>query len=467
MAIVCWPLAAKPATELPDLGNTSATVISASEERQLGQEFMRDARGKLRFVEDPELLAYANALGHKMVANSDAATRDFQFFLIQDPSLNAFAVPGGFISVYTGLILASATESELAAVVAHEIAHISQNHMARMLERGKQMSLPATAAMIGAILLGGQAGAAAIATTNAALLEKQLSYSRGFESEADAIGIRILARSGFDPLAMPAFFKQMERRTRVHESIVPEILRTHPLNPNRIAESEARAREYPSPQSIDNRAFYRAKAKIRALFSDRPRDAVRIFANNLSMHNYADESAERFGYATALLRTSQYEEALKQVELLLQTAPHDPSFYLLKGQIVARRGHYLQALKWLAAATSEHPDYGPLAQYYADLLVRTGNAAQAKPLIRSRLKQEPNNPQLWEISARAAGETGETYVAHQSMGEYYYLLGDIEQALAQFETAREHTGDSFYASASIDARIEEIRAENRDKKTQN
>ena len=155
VAILCWPLAANTATELPDLGNTSATVISASEERQLGQEFMRDARGKLRFVDDPELLVYVNALGHKMVANSDAAARDFQFFLIQDSNLNAFAVPGGFISVYTGLILASATESELAAVVAHEIAHISQNHMARMLERGKQMSLPAAAAMIGAILLGG------------------------------------------------------------------------------------------------------------------------------------------------------------------------------------------------------------------------------------------------------------------------------------------------------------------------
>ena len=458
-ALFALSVTAVAATDLPDLGDSSAVAVSQWEERQLGQEFMREARQKLRFVEDPELVAYVNRLGHRLVANSDAPAQAFQFYLVQDPNLNAFAVPGGFISVYTGLVLASESEGELAAVMAHEIAHITQKHMARMLERGKQMSLPGAAAMIGAILLGGQAGAAAVAATNAALIENQLEYSRGFESEADAIGIRTLADAGFDPWAMPAFFKRMEQWGRVQDSSAPEFLRTHPLTPNRIAESSARADEYARALKPDSSGFEHAKAKIRALFSDQPQEIARQFASNLEGGTFQSEYAERFGYALALQRIGQYDQALSEADRLLSKEPTNPSYQLLRAGIFVARGQYVAARELLDEAVKAKPDYGPLVEYYADVLVRTGFAERARPLIRQSIKENPNDPRLWALQARAAGELGETYQAHQALAEYHYLLGETAQALAQLETARRHTGDSFYASASIDARIEELRIE--------
>jgi len=459
VALVCISHSCLAATELPDLGDSSAAVISDSEQQALGKEFMRGALKQFQFVSDPELTTYLRELGNSLVANSESPTDSFQFFLIDNPDLNAFAVPGGFISVHTGLIMATESESELAAVLSHEIAHISQRHLPRMIAAAKRQSLPATAALVGAILLGGQAGAAALAATNAALLESQLRFTRGFEREADNLGIRTLAKSDYDPTAMARFFGRLANATRLNESSAPEFLRTHPLSTNRIADSQARALDYASVPPGPDVAFHHIRAKIRAtLAGDATRTATQ-FAENIKKGDYKNENAEHYGYTLALAASSQYDQALKEIDSLIKAHPDTLSYHIARSHIQMAAGKFEQALNSLNNAIEKFPDSGLLQQYYADALLKTNNAEQAKPILSKQIRREPDNPDLRKMMARAAGETGATAESYQALAEYYYLLYDLDAALEQLHTASEHVGDSFYLKSSIDARIEELQTE--------
>ena len=295
LALITGVPSVSATSDLPELGDRSAVVMSRIEEEQLGQEFMRNARQRLKFIEDPEILGYLRDIGQKLVARSDSPEQKFQFYVVQDSTLNAFAVPGGHITVHTGLITTAQTESELAAVIAHEIAHVSQRHLPRMFAKMEQQNLPALAGLIAAILLGGQAGQAALVATNAKVLENQLRYSRDFEREADAVGIRTLAESGFEPRAMPGFFERLQQWSRIHDFGAPEFLRTHPLTSDRVAHSEARADSYPAAKPRSQSEFFHIRAKIRALYSLDQAETAQGFAANLAEKRYEDPDAERYG----------------------------------------------------------------------------------------------------------------------------------------------------------------------------
>ncbi len=307
--------------------------------------------------------------------------------------------------------------------------------------------------------MGGQAGAAALAATNAALLESQLRFTRDFEREADNLGIRTLARSDYDPAAMARFFGRLENATRLNESDAPEFLRTHPLSTNRIADSEARALDYPSAPAAADIAFHHIRAKIRAtLAGDTTRTAAQ-FAENIKNGDYKNENAERYGYALALAAGSQYDQALKEIDSLIDIDPDMLRYYTARSQIQMQAGSFEQALDTLDEAQQKFPDSSTLQQYYADALLKTNNAKQAKPILRKQIRRDPENPDLQKLMARAAGETGATAESYQALAEYYYLLYDIDKALEQLHTASEHVGDSFYLKSSIDARIAELQAE--------
>src|SRR6185436_6069748 len=197
------------------------------------------------YVDDPEVSEYLAALGSRLSQASIGARQDFEFFAIRDPSINAFALPGGFIAVHTGLISTSETESELASVLSHEIAHVTQRHIARMLGQQQQMQMPMLAALAAAILLGRSrpdlASGAAVAA-QAGAVQTQLSYSRDFEREADRLGFRALETAGFDPHAMAGFFEKMQRASRIaDDGTMPGYLRTHPVTIERIADAQNRA----------------------------------------------------------------------------------------------------------------------------------------------------------------------------------------------------------------------------------
>ena len=300
--------------QLPEIGASSSGLLSPAEEERIGKAFMRSLRRHLSIVSDPEMADYIHNLGARLTSARDARGREFRFFLVDDPNINAFAGPAGYIGINTGLILATQSESELAAVVAHEIAHVTQHHLLRRFEAATQMNLPTTALVLAGLVLGAASGSddvaqAAVAGVQAGAAQMQINFTRANEQEADRVGIGILAETGFDPHSMPGFFGRMERATRLYASNVPEFLRTHPVSTSRIADSMTRADSYPYRQYPDNIRYHLLRARLRARAANNPNEAVQGFRQTIQDGRYRNEAAEHYGLALALMRTKDYAAA--------------------------------------------------------------------------------------------------------------------------------------------------------------
>ena len=286
-------------TNLPDLGDSASAVMSPTRERELGKAFMRSVRRSQQVIDDPLITDYAQQLGNKLVKSSDASGTPFHFFVIDDPSINAFAGPGGHIGIFTGLILTTDTESELAAVVAHEIAHVTQQHLLRAWESAGRMSIPNAAILLAAVVLGatvgGDAGAAAALGGQAALIQQQINFTRANEKEADRVGIEILASSGYEPRAMPSFFSRMGKANRVYATKLPEFLQTHPVSTSRTADALGRADKYPYRQSPEDIRYHLVRMELTQRRISRAEDAERELTLMLEDGRYRNEAAIRYG----------------------------------------------------------------------------------------------------------------------------------------------------------------------------
>lgn len=471
LALLCsliWPLtvwsdSGVPAgLNLPDLGDGSASVISPAQERKLGEDFMRRARRQLAFVDDPEITGFLQSLGQRLVAVSDAAGRDFRFFVISNPTINAFAVPGGFIGVHTGLILAVESEAELASVLAHEIAHVTQRHIPRLIAESQRTTLPAMAAILASILLassGHQGAEAGIAAATAAVAQREINFTRSFEEEADRIGMSILAGAGFDPRAMPDFFERMHSLNRHNETNLPEFLRTHPVTTHRIADARNRAERLPYRARHDSEEFHHVRAKLRALGPGDPAEIARGFREDLAQHKYRSREAGRYGYALALKRARALETARAEAQALVTERPQRVAYRLLLAEVELEAGRSEQGLAQYAAALRQAPDSLPALQGYAQALLRVGRVQAALDLLRKAVRQRQDDPMLHKLLAQAAGEAGSPFEAHQALAEHYYLIGNLHAALEQLNIAARYAGDSFYRQSSIEARILSIKEE--------
>lgn len=470
LALVCsliWPLTvwggSAAGLNLPDLGDGSASVVSPAQERKLGEDFMRRARQQLSFVDDPEITQYIQSLGQRLVAASDdTAGRDFRFFVIRNPTINAFAVPGGFIGVHTGLIQAVESEAELASVLAHEIAHVTQRHLPRLIAESQRTTLPAMAAILASILLassGHQGAEAGIAAATAAVAQHEINFTRSFEEEADRLGMGILAAAGFDPRAMPDFFERMQSLNRHNETNLPEFLRTHPVTTYRIADSRNRAERLPYRARDSTEEFHHVQAKLRALAPGDPAEIARGFKENLAQHKHRSREAERYGYAIALKRSRALEAARAEARSLLAEHPARVAYRLLLAEIELEAGRTEQGLAQYAAALKQAPDSLPAQYGYAQALLRGGRARDALGLLRQAVRQRQDEPMLYKLLAQAAVEAGSPFEAHQALAEYYYLNGNLHAALDQLRIAARHAGDSFYRQSSVEARIQSINEE--------
>ncbi|GJL82301.1 MAG: putative beta-barrel assembly-enhancing protease [marine bacterium B5-7] len=444
--------------QLPALGDPSMSIINSNEEQRLGRQFMRSALVQMNFTDDPETRDYIRDLGDRLVESIGLSASDFTFSVIIDPHLNAFAVPGGFITVHTGLITTTETESELASVIAHEIAHITQRHLPRMIERSKQRSLPAAAAMVAAILLGGQAGSAALVGANAAVVADQLRYSRDFEQEADAVGIRILAASGFNPQAMPAFFLKLEKSSTVQASEVPEYLRTHPLSVARVADSEARAANYPVTKRDSSESYYFVRARTRALTDDDPKRVADYFAS-VDTVNETDAAAARYGQALALSRTGDFASAKKIFNELTRTMPNNLYINLAVAQLELRRGASARAVAFLESLYNEDPANSLLAQYYSEALLAAKRPDDSYRVLRKWQRSEPKNAVIYKDLSRVYGETGRRAESFQALAEYFALRFQPNRAIDELERARQYSTGNYYLTSSINARVKELTEE--------
>ena len=445
--------------QLPDLGSNAANFLSEYEATQLGKAFIRQSRYRLPYVSDPELIAYINRLGNKLLAVSSDAGKPYQFYLIDNNVINAFAVPGGHIAMHTAILTKSESESELASVVAHEIAHVTQNHISRKLEASQYDSWLALGALLAAAAAGGaDAAQAAFGVTQASIIDRQLSYSRDYEAEADSLGIRLLSRAGFDPAAMPVFFKRLLDESRISESHAPEFLRSHPLTINRITESAERARSYPPGPKRDQSEFLLMQAKATAGYAknkDQVRDQyhAKIKGGDTSLPT-------RYGYGLVLSRNGQFDEARDVIAALLKDHPGHVSVRLIQADNELEAGKIEDGLAILRTLYEEESKKGNhiVDTYFANALVLTKHNEEAIPILHEAIANNRNEPYLHILLSRAYGETGNKFRSYHERGEYHYLRGNYEFAIEQYKKAFRWT-KSEYDRARLGARIEEVQNE--------
>jgi len=442
---------------LPDLGDASQTLLSPQMERRIGESIMRDMR--LRdpaFVDDAEATAYLNALGSRLVANSQDVRQDFEFFLIKDPTLNAFAMPGGFIGVHTGLIVTAQSESELAAVLAHEIAHVTQRHMARMVSKEGQLSATMLAAMALAILSrNSQLGSAAAAIGQASVITAQIGFTREFEREADRLGFLTLEKSGFDVRAMPAFFVRLQRAGRLYENNAPAYLRTHPVNTERIADAENRIQGLAYKQTPDSLDFQLVRAKLR-VDQGTPREALAQLESDLRDKKFSNEIAARYGYAAALLRAKEPGRAEEELAPLMQTTDH-PMFEVLAARIKQAKGDERGAAAGIKLALVRYPNNRALNYAYIEALQRLGQNVEAASQLEEQLKNYPLDARLYALQAKGYAALGKRLLQHQAQAEVYVLQGSLADAIEQLQLAQKSGDGDFYQLSSVDARLRKLR----------
>lgn len=442
--------------ELPDFGDSSGTLLSPEYDRRLGRAFLRHIRGSMPVIYDPEIESYINSLGFELVANSDNVSIPFTFFVINSETINAFAGPGGVIGMNSGVILNSKTESEVAGVMAHEIAHVTQRHLARSFEQAERMSLPMAAAMIGAIILATQnpeAGTAALAGVTGASVASQIGFTRANEIEADSIGMQLLARSRFDPKGMPDFFTRLQRSSRYYAGNAPEFLRTHPLTSNRIAESVARAEEYGDRSHEPELNYYLVRAKLRLYATENNKDSIRYFGDAMSEASGKEADAMRYGYALALTDDKQFKKARGHLKALLQKEPTNSYYLLAAAQLERAAENFDLSISIYEEVQKYYPDYRPIVFYHAKTLLDARRPDEARDLLRSYgLRQEPDIT-YYNLLSQAEGQMGNAVESAIVRAEYFYLLGDTELAIQRLNIARNMGKMDDYQKQRIDAKL--------------
>jgi len=448
---------------LPEMGSVSDSILTPRQEKQLGRAFMRYVRATQKVIDDPLLDDYINTLGRKLVHNSEARGREFTFFLVDDPQINAYAGPGGYIGVYTGLVLTTQSENELAAVLAHEITHVVQKHLLRAFSDNQDLSLVQGAALLAAILVGalagGDAGLAAAIGTQAAIQQHQINFTRQNEKEADRIGIDIMQQAGFDPRAMPTFFARMGRANRAYGTKLPEFLRTHPVTNSRIADSLGRAEAYPYRQKEDSLRYLLARAAIREMNFQDPQDAILHFRTALKEGRYRSRSAARYGLARAFYHAQRYDRAAKEIAPLLREHPETLEFIITASLIDVERGKRREALSRLERAKARFPFSLPLRLILAELYLRTGKPRKAYDDLQKLAGTHGENTRIYRLLARAAADMGHMAESHQYLATLYYLMGGLEAARLQLQIALRQPELDDYERARIESQLEKVEDE--------
>lgn len=444
------------ASELPDLGESARTTISEAQEAQLGREIMRQIRGDRDYLDDPETVDYLNNLGDQLVAASPTPYRQFEFFVVRDATLNAFALPGGYIGVHTGLISAARSESELAGVLAHEIAHVTQNHIARIVDSQKGTALTTLAALVVAVLAARsdntQIAQAAITTAQAMSIQQQLDFTREHEKEADRIGLQTLSASGYDPAGMASFFERLQAQGRLYESQAPAYLRTHPLTHERMADLQNRLGEMKYRQHLDSLDFKLVRARVQAAEGE-AFDAYKRFK---ALAARQDDPAIRYGLVLAALRAGDREAAEKLFEKV-EPELASPMAAILAARLRLETGQPDKALAGLRVGMAKYSGYKPIAYAYARALLGTAKAAEAKRFVVERLRWWPDDPALFRLLAESNHGLGLRAEGHLAQAEAHVRLDQPSLAQEQLQLARQAGDGDFYTLSMVDARLRELR----------
>ncbi len=443
---------------LPDLGDESQATMTPQQERLIGEQTMLQIRASDQYLDDPEVTDYLNRLGHRLVANSSEPSQSFEFFVVNDEAINAFAMPGGFIGVNTGLIQLAQSESELASVLAHEISHVTQHHLARMVSGRKYDSMAAMAAMAVAILAARNSPQAAQATMIGAqggLMQRQLDFTREHEKEADRIGIDLLKQSDFDPHAMPQFFERLQKATQLQEGDAPSYLRTHPLTIERIADVDNRVAQIPFRLVADSLDFQLIRARLIALQKP-PQEAVAYFQSALGNKRFGNPVAQRYGLVLALLRDGEEKRAAQEFKQLHSSAPRNATIETLAGRIRQLERQDEGVLAFYETTLKQYPTHRALIYDYALLLLQKQRYSQALKLLDEQINRDGNDATLYELQARAYTALGRHQEAHHVLSYYQILHGNLRGAIEQLELAK-LAGNDYYQLSVIETELRQYR----------
>jgi len=448
--------------DLPDIGSPAEAAISLDDEHRIGLMIMRGLRDTGEILDDPEVTQYIENVGHRLSSGAQEGNRRFTFFVVKDTTINAFALPGGFIGVNAGLVLSSHNESELAGVLSHEIAHVTQRHLVRGLLAQNKSSLISTAALLAAILVGAAAGSpdaaiAGVAAAQTLALQQQMTFSRASEIEADRVGMGVLFGAGFDPNGMPAFFETMSRRAGGgNESQIPAIIRSHPITTDRIAESKGRAAQYPTINAADSVGYKLTRERLRVLTTPAGDNPVQYYQATTKQEPAAT-AVQRYGTAVALITANQPDQAIPLLEQLRSGDETVVQYHTALAQAYSLAGNNAAALARFRQALQLFPRNVPLTVRYADALTRAGDPKRAHEVLLDLFNVVAPTPEQARQIAVAANAAGDVADAYYYMAEYHLMGGDLALAISQLQLALAVPKLSDVQRARFRARLDEIR----------
>ncbi len=457
------------AQNLPTLGDTGREDLSPVMERKLGEEIMIGMRSDGDYIDDEPSSEYINSFGaHLLEFHQEArgdANFDFNFFIVRDPTINAFALPGGFIGVYSALILTAQDESQLASVLAHEIGHIAQRHIARMIGNQKQDMLIPIASMILAALAMRSSPDAAIALAiggEGLAMQRQLNFSQNAEREADRVGLQILRDGGYDPTGMVAFFERMQSSNKGYSDNYPAFLRTHPMTSERIADIQSRIRSETFKKHVDSPDFQLFRSRIRILQNESTQnllDDIAYFEDQIAHSTALKQTncAAEYGIAYAAFKQNNFKDAQTWLDRSRSHAEANSEFFTsLQLDILLRTNQNAEALKQAETARQEFPFSHGISHQYADALIANNQGELAITYLRDLTLLYRKDFRLQQILANAYAATGREALQHMALAESYVLTGAVSPALDQLGIARRSPDATYYDLAIIDARERDL-----------
>jgi len=440
---------------LPEIGSAGTSVLSIEKERQIGLALMKQLRASQPLIQDPVLIEYINDLGNRMVRYANDVNYPFEFFIVNNNELNAFAFFGGHIGIHSGLITTADTESELASVVAHEISHVTQRHLARRLEEQSRTQSLSVAGMITGVLLtliNPQVGMAALSTSMAATQQASINYTRGNEKEADRVGIALLAYSGFDPYGAPSFFGKMSEQFR-YKSKPPAMLLTHPLPDSRISDARLRAQQYPRVQLPPSLPFELTKARIQARYQKDDEHNINHFQNQIDKKRYRLLEAAQYGLALSYFEAKQYDLAKNQLEALYQKDEHNLFYIDALSDTYISLKEFDTALKMLEKADKFMPNNQVVSLNYANVLQEADKLDEAEQLLKDFLIVSAENFIAYDLLTTVYRKQDDRGNMHATQAEVYALLGGYSRAVDELQTAYNFFDDNPLVQKRIRARI--------------
>ncbi|NRB67805.1 MAG: M48 family metallopeptidase [Vibrio sp.] len=445
--------------DLPDIGTAASSTLTIDQELQYGDAYMRMLRNNQPIVNDPVLNEYIDSLGHQLVASASDVKTPFTFFMIRDRNINAFAFFGGYVALHTGLFLHAKSESELASVVAHEIAHVTQRHLARSMEEQARRSPATMAALAGSLLLAiaaPEAGIAAITATTAGNIQGQINYTRSNEKEADRFGIDTLAKAGFDVNAMPRFFSRLADEYR-YASKPPPMLLTHPLPEDRITDSRARAQNYPARRIDPSLNYNLARARIVARYASINAKAAMDWLTRTEKKAPASlKSSFQYGRALVHLDNNELDQANTILQSLTQQQP-DNNFYLdAMSDLYIAQKKAGEAEKMLQKALKSKPNNAVLTINYANALMKQDKNAEAVRVLQRYTHDNPNDVNGWHLLSEASIHLGRSDEDLAARAEILALKANWNKAIQYYTQASQLAELGSLQQARYDARIDQL-----------